>query len=162
MKQPSNKKHLFKPGQSGNPLGRPQGARSKFSETAMAHLLDDWTTHGKGVLATVRKEDPSTYLRVAFGTLPKDVAISIENRGPMDSEEGRNVNQAPQVTTVAGDEDPMKPWRGGRIGSQFWGPPGQFKLRERTPRPRLIIQAGNRRLLKQQRLTMPRGLDDET
>jgi hypothetical protein len=46
---------------------------------AMTNLLDDWTTHGPAVLARVREEDPSTYLRVAFNTLPKDVAISIEN-----------------------------------------------------------------------------------
>src|SRR4029434_2804544 len=77
----------WKPGQSGNPLGRPQGARSKFSETAVANLLEDWTTHGPGVLATVRAYDPSTYLRVAFSIIPKDVQIALETRCPMDSEE---------------------------------------------------------------------------
>jgi hypothetical protein len=49
----------------------------------------------------------------------------------------------------------------GRVGSQFWGSPGPVQ-NERTPRRRLIIQAGNRRLLKQQRLTMPKGPCDET
>jgi hypothetical protein len=94
MKQAKNKPaHLWKPGTSG-PLGRPQGSRAKFSETAMAHLLEDWTRHGPAVLVEVRAKDPSTYLRVAFGTLPKDVAISIENRGPLDSEEGRFKLQA--------------------------------------------------------------------
>jgi hypothetical protein len=98
----------WKPGVSGNPLGRPQGARSKFSETAMAHLLDDWTANGPAVLARVRVEDPSTYLRIAFGTLPKDVAISIENRGPMDSEEGRYLRRLVEIIRmVAGDRDPM-------------------------------------------------------
>jgi hypothetical protein len=32
----------------------------------MAHLLDDWTKHGPRVPATVRDQEPSTYLRVAF------------------------------------------------------------------------------------------------
>ena len=44
----------------------------------MAHLLDDWTANGPAVLAKVRAEDPSTYLRVAFSTIPKDVQIAIE------------------------------------------------------------------------------------
>lgn len=88
MKQPANRNHLFKPGQSGNPLGRPQGARSKFSEAACADALADWTSHGKGALERVRATDPSTYLRVLFSIIPKDIAVSIENRtGPMDSAE---------------------------------------------------------------------------
>ena len=41
---------------------------------------------GPAVLARVRQEDPSTYLRVAFNTTPKDVQLSIEQRsGPLDS-----------------------------------------------------------------------------
>jgi hypothetical protein len=99
----------WKPGQSGNPAGRPLGARAKFSETAMANLLDDWTKHGPGVLAEVRAKDPSTYLGVAFNTLPKDVAISIENRGPLDSEEGRYLRRLVDIIrTCAGDGDPMQ------------------------------------------------------
>ena len=50
--------------------------------------------------------------------------------------------------------------RGDALGVKFWGSPGPVQ-NERTPRRRLIIQAGNRRLLKQRRLTMPKGPDDE-
>jgi len=47
-------------------------------------------------------------LRVAFNTLPKDVAISIENRGPQDSEEGRYRRRLVDVIRVcAGNSDPM-------------------------------------------------------
>lgn len=78
----------WKPGQSGNPLGRPQGARSKFSEAACADALADWMGNGKDVLERVRATDPSTYLRVLFSIIPKDIAVSIENRtGPMDAAE---------------------------------------------------------------------------
>ena len=55
----------------------------------MSHLLEDWLSHGPGVLARVRENDPSSYLRVAFSTIPKDVQIAIESRGPMDSNEMR-------------------------------------------------------------------------
>ena len=71
-------------------------------------MLDDWTAHGPGVLAEVRAKDPSTYLRVAFNTLPKDVAISIENRGPLDSKEGRYLRRLVDIIRVAaGEADPM-------------------------------------------------------
>jgi len=103
MKQGNNKPaHLWKKGQSGNALGRPVGARAKFSEAAMANLLDDWTTHGPAVLAKVRAEDPSTYLRVAFSTIPKDVQIAIENRGPMDREEMRKVRRLVEIIDACG------------------------------------------------------------
>ena len=36
------------------------GACSKFSETAMVHLLVDWTANEPAVLARVRATDPST------------------------------------------------------------------------------------------------------
>lgn len=86
MKQAVSTK--WKPGQSGNPLGRPQGARSKFSEQACADALADWTANGAATLERVRATDPSTYLRVLFSIIPKDIAVSIENRmGPMDSAE---------------------------------------------------------------------------
>jgi hypothetical protein len=100
----SNKSGLkpWKPGQSGNPLGRPQGARSKFSEAAVANLLEDWTTHGPGVLAKVRTADPSTYLRVAFSIIPKDVQIALETRGPMDSDEMRKVRRLVEIIDACG------------------------------------------------------------
>lgn len=100
----------WKPGQSGNPLGRPQGARSKFSEAACADALADWTANGKDVLARVRATDPSAYLRVLFSIIPKDIAVSIETRsGPMDSEEARLLRRMVEVIQlVAGDRDPME------------------------------------------------------
>lgn len=76
----------WKPGQSGNPLGRPQGARAKFSEQACADALTDWTANGADVLARVRATDPSAYLRVLFSIIPKDIALAIEHRnGPLDN-----------------------------------------------------------------------------
>jgi hypothetical protein len=38
---------------SANPSGRAIGSRVKFSEAAMANLLDDWTPHGPAVMARV-------------------------------------------------------------------------------------------------------------
>lgn len=94
----------WKPGQSGNPLGRPQGSRSKFSEAACADALKDWTANGAATLERVRATDPSTYLRVLFSIIPKDIAVSIENRtGPMDSVEMQMMRRLVAMIRAAAD-----------------------------------------------------------
>lgn len=65
----------FKPGQSGNPAGRPKGSRTKFGEAFLADLQADWQEHGAEVIARVRAGDPSTYLRVCAGLMPKQLEI---------------------------------------------------------------------------------------
>jgi hypothetical protein len=81
----------------------------------MTHLLEDWTTHGPGVLAIVRAQDPSTYLRVAFNTIPKDVQIAIEQRsGPLDSNEMRTMRRLVDLIeacgAAAGDAETVLGW----------------------------------------------------
>ena len=103
MKQVKSKGNpAWKPGVSGNPLGRPLGARSKFSEQACADALADWTANGPATLERVRATDPSTYLRVLFSIIPKDIAVSIENRGPMEREEMRKVRRLVEIIDACG------------------------------------------------------------
>jgi len=50
--------HLWKPGQSGNPAGRPVSSRQKISERLLADLADVWAEHGKDELERLAKDDP--------------------------------------------------------------------------------------------------------
>src|SRR4051794_28289693 len=65
----------LKPGQSGNPRGRPKGARNRLGEDFMGHLCEDFAAHGLAAIERVRQEDPATYLRVIASLVPKEMKI---------------------------------------------------------------------------------------
>ena len=67
----------WQPGQSGNPNGRPRGARSKLGEAFLGDLYDDWRLHGPEVLEAARREKPADYLKGCASILPRDVKISV-------------------------------------------------------------------------------------
>src|SRR5262245_37002540 len=65
----------FKPGQSGNPSGRPKGARSRLGEQFIQALVDDFDEHGDAVIKVVRARDPVAYLKVIKDILPREVTL---------------------------------------------------------------------------------------
>lgn len=71
----------FKPGQSGNPAGRPKGARSKLGEAFLRELLSDFEAHGAETIAKVRTERPQDYVKVVASVLPKE--LTGEDGGPI-------------------------------------------------------------------------------
>ena len=73
----------FQPGQSGNPLGRPRGARSKLGEAFLEDLRADWLEGGAEALARCRKTDPAAYLRVVASLMPRE-AITLHAVGAVD------------------------------------------------------------------------------
>lgn len=70
----------FKPGQSGNPAGRPKGARSKLGEQFLQDLYADWQKHGAEVVERVRDEKPDAYLKVVASILPKEIELGEETQ----------------------------------------------------------------------------------
>jgi len=64
----------FKPGQSGNPAGRPKGARSKLGEAFIDALLKDWETNGIQAIIDMRDDKPADYVKVVASLLPKEVS----------------------------------------------------------------------------------------
>jgi len=70
------KPHRFQPGQSGNPGGRPKGARHKLGEAFLLALQKDFEQHGEETIATVRDKKPDQYLKVVASILPKELELS--------------------------------------------------------------------------------------
>jgi len=68
----------FKPGQSGNPKGRPKGARNRIGTQFLEALEADFNKFGSQVIAQVREKKPEVYMRVVADLLPKEANINVE------------------------------------------------------------------------------------
>lgn len=65
----------FVKGQSGNPAGKPPGAKNKISEKFISALTADFEQHGETVIAQVRTDKPEQYLKIVADLVPKDVNL---------------------------------------------------------------------------------------
>ena len=69
-------------GKTGNANGRPLAARQRISEKLLADLAAVWEAHGESVLSRLAIEEPGKLAQIAYGLLPRDVFISVEQRAP--------------------------------------------------------------------------------
>jgi hypothetical protein len=71
----------FRPGQSGNPSGRPKGTRHKLSEDFFEALLECWQEGGREALAKVRDQQPVEFLKLCARVISKDAGTGAEVSG---------------------------------------------------------------------------------
>jgi hypothetical protein len=68
----------FKPGVSGNPAGRPVGARQRFSAAFLEDLAEVWGSHGRAAMLACAKQDQRTFFAVCARLIPADVKLTVE------------------------------------------------------------------------------------
>ena len=71
------KKHAWSPGQSGNPNGRPKGARNKLGEAFIADLHDAWLEGGSEAIRRCIDEKPAEFIRIIASLIPKEMDLNI-------------------------------------------------------------------------------------
>jgi hypothetical protein len=69
-------------GTTGNANGRPLAARQRISEKLLADLATIWEEQGESALRLLAINDPGKLAQIAYGLLPRDVFISVEQRTP--------------------------------------------------------------------------------
>jgi hypothetical protein len=60
--------------------GRPISSRQEISERLLLDLAVVWEEHGKTVLERLAKDDPAKSATIAYGLLPKDVFVRVEDQ----------------------------------------------------------------------------------
>jgi uncharacterized protein DUF5681 len=67
----------WKPGQSGNPAGRPKGSRNKLGEEFFRDLCNAWQVFGKPALMTMAWMYPVEFVRLVASLMPKEPEATI-------------------------------------------------------------------------------------
>lgn len=102
----------FKPGQSGNPAGKPKGAKSKLQEDFLRDVLTAWETRGPDAITGMINEKPADFVKMVAGLMPKDIQFNINDASEMtDDELAQRVRElaarlAPFLAIGTGEAEP--------------------------------------------------------
>jgi hypothetical protein len=69
----------WKPGQCGNPNGRPMGSRQRITDKFIKDLAEHYETYGMQAIERVLEENPVAYLQIVCRLLPKDISLTVSN-----------------------------------------------------------------------------------
>jgi hypothetical protein len=99
---------MWTPGQSGNPAGRPIGARGRFSQQFVEDMRASWERHGATVMDRVAAEYPDRYLGIAAHLVPKEVTATIEaSHGGLDPADYAILQAIKESLPAANSESPQ-------------------------------------------------------
>jgi hypothetical protein len=66
----------WKPGQSGNPGGKPVSARNRLTTRFLYDLAADFEAHGKAAIVKCREEKPDVYIKAIAALCPKEIEVT--------------------------------------------------------------------------------------
>jgi hypothetical protein len=69
----ANLRPPWQPGQSGNPAGRPKGAKSEFTEAFWRDIRDAWAAGGADAIRRMMRDMPDKFVMVAASKIPQEV-----------------------------------------------------------------------------------------
>jgi hypothetical protein len=81
----------FKPGQSGNPGGKPVAARNRITAKFLYELADHFDENGRAAIQKVFEERPDRYLAIVAALLPQKINLNSPLEGMGDDELNRNL-----------------------------------------------------------------------
>jgi hypothetical protein len=87
----------FKPGQSGNPGGRPVGARNRLQGDFLNALADHFAQHGKDAIERVCAQKPDVYIRAVASLMPKQ----FEQADPFEGLENEDIRTLMAIVRLA-------------------------------------------------------------
>jgi hypothetical protein len=67
----------FKPGQSGNPAGRPTGSRNKLCDGFLKTLEETWQKRGQEIIDKTIEENPSVIVNAIARLVPKEAHLEL-------------------------------------------------------------------------------------
>jgi hypothetical protein len=88
--------------------GRPTGLRDRISTAFLTGLADDFEKNGIAAIEAVRKNDPSSYLRVVASLQPKEIELKRPLEGVTDDKLAEAIDMLADVIRAQAPVPPEK------------------------------------------------------